>query len=1175
MPGVIMESESRNGSHTNHDRDRRNNRVNGEAFVSEKGQDKSQARTETQQNMTLVSPAVPNGINGNSRDKSAQQQNDKEELIPKELLERHNELPSEIDHITTGFVPLSDLLGRLSQMTHNKLSQKVLEVAHMPLPPSTTNGNASHITKDDDNSVDNLNKKLVLLDFMQETHAKWVKALVITEWSKKAEDVSKIIDLRWHLESKRRLYDEAVTTMVGVKKLLNGARVPNPDFKTAVEVLTTGKANWMPDLGYIAPPPLSPKELLRSLEKLNTLLSIRLNIHEYEKIPYHFKNYTIKSGRVTFTVPGEFEIDLTIADEDPESQFWFIDFRFLFSPTLTELAPRHHYHIESKVNAALLKDGLAGCYTYLHEMVLTHKISEFRRQAAELSRTRWIDGLKLEPLHRALCIQYWLDRYGKNGPRSWIILGVHSGRRKDGYHDPKATSRLFLRWFRDSKEVKDVDIPFDTVNISAEQLLKTVIALHTNHILSSTYNKLTSKPIFANREAGLSLSTSTEDPKESQLKLQLTEKQQITITIEPVMGRFIFSPASRMITPWEAKLNERSRDPANEAHNYIENLRCLSIAEELVSLGTSVGWQRVGHPRLSNEDLKPIIPKDTLQLTWFRRPGWREDWLIAVSLGMSGENWYLIELTKQPPTGAMKISSSIRIPIKGVSPTPTYTFMSSLHIFAGGLLSHFTNLRNLYKRRILHRVCSTGPPSSVRLPSIYIRLSDLLPSRGKSSSGKHWAHQNLKLTFQGLEPLVVTKPALPPSETQDTLDPGARPVPIPQIEQKATLVSEARMMIPISGLTILSERIDHDIAFHAKTGAFAFRLRSQVGESVIPSLIERLSQIERLVSFSAVIRKHEKVLKCDSTSLKEITFSYGMATPEQSGTAMDIDEPTNRSYKVIVDLSSMEGKMKLTLESGNPHIRVLDALDKVLNSNKGLDGVANLLPQTLYPLRAFDTIEDNWGPLYPSGEVFIFVRAFEWYNLRYVLKSNTPNVPPRKISFDIKMNHRRGVPWWFVRRSDKREPTPDDEIDAQLKSVWNFSGPNWRGMRSSAVARYQGIEMCLQKIDEVIRSISLDDLAPLAAQPPESKGQAQAVGQQPGQNQQQMRLQQQARQLQLPTPGHSQPHSQGSSQGHQQQRMPTPNMTMNMAMNQNQLKRKPSSQNVNPRSGKREVVEID
>jgi mediator of RNA polymerase II transcription subunit 14 len=248
MPGVIMETESRNGSHTNHDRDRRNNRVNGEAFVSEKGQDKSQARTEPQKNMTPVSPSIPNGVNGNFRDKSAQQQDATEEAIPKELLERYNELPAEIDHITSGFIPLSDLLGRLSQVTHNKLGQRILEVAHMPLPPSATNGNASHITKDDDNSVDNLNKKLALIAFVQETHTKWVKALVITEWSKKAEDVSKIIDLRWYLEGNRKLYDAAVTSMVGVKKLLNSAKVPNPDFKTAIEVLTTGKANWMPDV---------------------------------------------------------------------------------------------------------------------------------------------------------------------------------------------------------------------------------------------------------------------------------------------------------------------------------------------------------------------------------------------------------------------------------------------------------------------------------------------------------------------------------------------------------------------------------------------------------------------------------------------------------------------------------------------------------------------------------------------------------------------------------------------------------------------------------------------------------------------------------------------------------------------------------------------------------------
>lgn len=230
---------------------------------------------------------------------------------------------------------------------------------------------------------------------------------------------------------------------------------------------------------------------MNTVEKLNTLLSIRLNLHEYDNIPLQFKDYTIKSGRVTFRVAGEFEIDVTIGDEDPETQFWFIDFRFLFSPALSDMPAHLRYHIEDRVNAALSKDGLSGCYKLLHEMVLTHKISEFRRQAVALASARWIEGLKVELLNRALSIQYWLDRFGPKGPKSWIILGVHSGRQKTGLPDPKATSRLFIRWFRDGKEVKDVDIEMDTVNISAESLLKTVIAQHVNHILTSIYDQHT------------------------------------------------------------------------------------------------------------------------------------------------------------------------------------------------------------------------------------------------------------------------------------------------------------------------------------------------------------------------------------------------------------------------------------------------------------------------------------------------------------------------------------------------------------------------------------------------------------------------------------------------------------------------------------------------------------
>lgn len=383
---------------------------------------------------------------------------------------------------------------------------------------------------------------------------------------------------------------------------------------------------------------------MKSLQDLNTLLSIRLNLHEYDKIPAQFKNYTIRSGRVTFKVPGEFEVDLTIADEDPEMQFWFIDLRFLFTPTTLEIPENLRYGIESRVNSVLQSDGLAGCYKFIHELVLTHKIGEIRRQAIELSRGKWIETLQVEHLHRALSVQYWLGRYGKDGPRSWIILGVDSGKRKDGLSDPKATSRISLKWFRDSREVKDHDVTMDLTTLSAESILEAVITKHIVHILGSIYKNLITKPLFSNKQLYVTFKLCETEPKEPELRVQLTRHDNIRVIIETRTGHFAFSPALRFATRTENQLNTLTKDPATVAHEFIEKLRCVAVSAEIINRARSVGWEPLENPGLKQEDLKRIMPRDTLQLSWFRRAGWSKGWLIALSASMSGERWWSMEM---------------------------------------------------------------------------------------------------------------------------------------------------------------------------------------------------------------------------------------------------------------------------------------------------------------------------------------------------------------------------------------------------------------------------------------------------------------------------------------------------------------------------------------------------
>lgn len=244
MPGVIMDSGDRNGSHTNHDRDSRPNGVNGGSFSTEKAPDKGKGR-EPQQNMTPTSPSAPNILNGMANSQHDARDGD---VIPQDIRDRLNQLPPEIAHITQGYMPLATLLTRMAQKTHNDLTNKILEMAQMPVPASTVNGNASHTSSVDDNSADNVNKKHRLLEFAQNTHADWAKAFVITSWSRHSEDVSKVIDLKVHLDQQRALYDNAIGSMAEVKRSLGHARVPNPDLKTAVQVLSTGKAPWMPEV---------------------------------------------------------------------------------------------------------------------------------------------------------------------------------------------------------------------------------------------------------------------------------------------------------------------------------------------------------------------------------------------------------------------------------------------------------------------------------------------------------------------------------------------------------------------------------------------------------------------------------------------------------------------------------------------------------------------------------------------------------------------------------------------------------------------------------------------------------------------------------------------------------------------------------------------------------------
>ncbi|KAI9834942.1 MAG: hypothetical protein M1819_002665 [Sarea resinae] len=948
-----------------------------------------------------------------------------------------HELPPEIEHITMGYQPLSKLITRLTQDCFNNLTEVLEAMSDVSLPPNSSSAHGTDqpgVNGHGGASELNVQKKMRLMNFAQTRREQFIKVLVLSQWSRQAADVSKVIDLKVWLDRQRGLYDEAGGWLGEMKRNLEPAKMPNPDLKTALEVLSTGRASWLPDLGYIPPKPLTPERMLKTLRNINTLLSIRLNLHE--TLPTHFKNFTISSGRATFSVPFEFEVDLSIGDEDPTSQLYFIDFRFLFSPSSEIPAGRLRNDLEAKANDVLRREGLPGCYNLLHQLVLTHKINVLRRQALEMSRGRWTESIRLEMVRRTLVIEYWLNR---PAGKSWIEIGIKSGRRREGkvLKDGSSTPTIGIRWVRNGKEVSGHPIEIDAGLLSMESLLKRVVASHASQILTSIYGKLSAVPLYARGALSISLSTSETEPVECALNVQLTASETITISVEPMTGRFALYPASPLSLRAEHEINS-IRDPADEAHTRIANLRCLVAQEEIDSRAKCVGWKPLKSFSPKFEDIKRLLPRDTLRISMFRREGWWRVFILAVCIGMSGETWWIIETVETAME--LKIKSAIPLStqgnVTGVS-NLSYVFFSRLEYAAASMISHFVHTRDLSRRGVQHKMRADPSHATVRIPDLLISVSSLMNSTPGQRPDR--TEDLVRVTYQGVS----------------------------SRSGEMSLVTEASLHLGKERAEMIKDRVDDGVEFDPERQVFSFKVKMTVGESVIPELITRLRRIERLVDFLGIMKRSN--FKCDTVSLDRVVFAYS-AEPD---------------LKADIYFGAEAG-MTIRLEQGNPHLRIKDFLTHILNGpSHGLSLMTNLLLQTLPVVRTLDTIEAA-GLVPPSSEpattgprkgTLILPRSADCYNIRYA--------NPRCV-LQIKLRRRRDKSEWFVddvsNAHDRKSRSPD--FTAALATLFTDSGPGWRGLRTGITAEPDGVSDILTRLDQCIGRFAETGTASGTAQRP-------------------------------------------------------------------------------------------
>jgi mediator of RNA polymerase II transcription subunit 14 len=220
MPGILIMNHS--GSDWARDGDNKKRSFDGKLLNGDRNGDHNGNGS----NMAVSTPAFGGGV------KAAPGQ------------DQHTEPPPDLAQIPPeAYHPLSKLLVRISQECYSGLDEALQNMAQMPLSQHA-NGIVSNGMADPEV---NRRKKLLLMKFAQESRAKFIKLLVLTEWGRKsATDVSKVIDIYDWAKNQAAHMDYVDEQVNQIKMLSAHARENNPDIRTALEILSTGKASWMP-----------------------------------------------------------------------------------------------------------------------------------------------------------------------------------------------------------------------------------------------------------------------------------------------------------------------------------------------------------------------------------------------------------------------------------------------------------------------------------------------------------------------------------------------------------------------------------------------------------------------------------------------------------------------------------------------------------------------------------------------------------------------------------------------------------------------------------------------------------------------------------------------------------------------------------------------------------------
>lgn len=595
-----------------------------------------------------------------------------------------------IPHITANIIPLSNILKFYSQESFKQLTTVI-----------------ENLSVNSATDLDSKRKNQFLQVIISLRHD-FLKIYTLVKWASAAKDVSKLIDLlNWFRI--QDLYFENLGYGINELNRFLGAKLPNPDLLTSIEVLIQGRPQ-LPSYNLIPRQPISTKKVLKVLRDLNLVLTTRMALIETAGDSDStgwlrmLENYEVKDGRIYFTIVNEFQVSISIANdiivydhedkvEYNKSPFYFVDFKFLFGinpesllithdvnnkDVVTKLPPQSFANLEKVSNQVLLSLGLEGLYDVLHRYSISFKLYLISRQLRDLALNgKWRGNIQYQYQKSLIIINYWSSHFLSKNWKSFIELGVDKNYNlnfrwfKNGRYIDHGISGVFQTQEREMEgtgsngEQEDLELSGRNVgDLSVEMILNIIANKHSEGIVQQIHEKLNEMgPVSELDDMGICSIISPH-----QLLIKLTPTKSTVFAINPLTGHFYFidpSPIQQQSTrlinnppPVKTGINANKfvseDDMINNIINQIFQLRLESFKREINSKLITTEWISNEIIKLNEYEISKLtnfisknIASDINKIQYYRRKNWPSSWfLLNLISGVNFKSYWWVARIK-------------------------------------------------------------------------------------------------------------------------------------------------------------------------------------------------------------------------------------------------------------------------------------------------------------------------------------------------------------------------------------------------------------------------------------------------------------------------------------------------------------------------------------------------